>query len=113
MWSPFIKEDNMLKTKNHMTINKSLQDISKNSTWQDLRKQLMNKWICMPDWCCLQIRRFMGNLSYCDINKLKIVSGYLSSSGFRPGAINYPPVIRLKQEVFNEIKNRKTKGNWS
>ena len=102
----------MLKTKNHMTINKSFQDISKDSDWQFLRKKIMNKWICKPDWCCLQIRRYLGKVEYSDLNKLKIVSGYLSSSGFRPGAINYPCVVNLKQEIYNEVKSRKSKGTW-
>ena len=93
-----------------MTIKKQLFD--KDSDWAFLRKKLMNKWICKPDWCCLKLRRYLGNLIYSDLNKLKIVTSYLSSSGFRPGAINYPCVVRLKQEVFNEVKNRKNKGKW-
>ena len=93
-----------------MSINKSLYD--KDTDWAFLRKKLMNKWICKPDWCCLKLRRYLGKLLYSDLTKLKIVTTYLSSSGFRPGAINYPCVVRLKQEVFNEVKNRKNKGNW-
>ena len=100
----------MSKYKNRMTINKSLYD--KDTDWSFLRKKLMNKWICKPDWCCLKLRRYLGRLEYSDLTKLKIVTTYLSSSGFRPGAINYPPVVRLKQEVFNEVKNRKNKGTW-
>ncbi|RLD67273.1 MAG: hypothetical protein DRI84_02815 [Bacteroidetes bacterium] len=100
----------MSKYKNHMTINKSLQD--KDKDWWLIRKSLMNKWICKPDWCCLQIRRYLGRLQYSDKIKIQTVSFYLSLSGFRPGAINYPCVIRLKQDVFNEVKNRKNKGNW-
>lgn len=103
----------MYKNKNHMTIKKSFQDMTKNPDWQILRKKIMNKWICKPDWCCLKIRRYLGKLEYTDLNKLKIVTGYLSSSGFKPGAINYPCVVRLKQEVFNEVKNRKNKNKWN
>ena len=87
--------------------------LSKDTDWSILRKRLMNKWMCKPDWCCLQLRRFMGNMYQSDNTKLKIVSAYLYSSGFRPGAINYPCVVRLKSEVFNEVKKRKNKGNWS
>ena len=100
----------MSKYKNRMSINKALYD--KDKDWPFLRKKIMNKWICKPDWCCLQLRRFLGRLLYSDLTKLKIVSTYLSSSGFRPGAINYQCVVNLKQDVFNEVKNRKNKGKW-
>lgn len=72
----------------------------------------MSKWICKPDWCCLQIRRFLGSVGGSNNTKLKLISGYLCLSGFRPGAINYPCVVNLKSEVFNEIKLRKNKGTW-
>jgi len=93
-------------------VKQRLHDINKDLDWQLLRKTLMNKWICKPDWCCLKLRRYLGKLEYTALNKLKIVNGYLSSSGFRPGAINYPCVVNFKQEVFNEVKSRKTKGTW-
>lgn len=48
----------------------------------------------------------------CHNNKLKITSNYLSSSGFRPGAINYTCVNKLKSEIFNEIKKRKVQKKW-
>lgn len=92
---------------------KSLTDLNKDPEWQFLRKKLLNMWMCKPDWCCLKIRKFLNSVSGAQNNKLKIVSSYLSSSGFRSGAINYPCVVKLKSEVFAEIKNRKSKGNWS
>jgi len=91
--------------------NKFLVDLIKDPEWQQLRKQMLNMWICKPDWCCFKIRRFLGG-SWTN-NKLKIIASYLSSSGFKFGAINYPCLVKLKTEIFNEIKNRKSKGNWS
>ncbi len=91
--------------------NKSLSDLVKDPEWIILRKQMLNLWMCKPDWCCLQLRKYLGR-TWSD-NRLKIIGSYLSSSGFKTGAINYPCVIKLKAEVFNEIKKRKSKDNWS
>jgi len=100
------------KNRNHMSINKSFQDISKDPDWQQLRKHLLNKWMCKPDWCCLQLRRFIGDMYKCNKNKLIIVSGYLSSSGFSPNAIHGVRITKLKNEIFMEIKKRKNKDSW-
>jgi hypothetical protein len=90
---------------------RSYTNLSKDTDWIVIRKKMMNKWMCKPDWCCLKIRRFLGSIQYSSIEKLKIVSSYFYMSGFRSGAIDYPCVVRLKQEVFNEIKSRKNKGS--
>lgn len=104
----------MLKhNKSHMSINTSMQDINKDQDWQLLRKQLLNLWMCKPDWCCMQLRKYLGWINKTSNNKLKIVSGYLSSSGFSAGAINGQCITKLKNEIFAEIKDRKGKGSWT
>jgi len=100
------------KIKNKTNISKSFYDLSKDPEWQIVRKKLLNKWMCKPDWSCLQIRRYIGNMYTCHNNKLKIISGYLSSSGFRPGAIHRPCITKLRNEILDEIKKRKLKGTW-
>lgn len=94
-------------------LSRQKNNFSKDSDWYDIRKSMLNKWMCKPDWCCLQIRRFLGYTKSASNIRLKLVSEYLSCSGFRTGAINYQCVIKLKSDIFNEIKNRKTKNNWS
>ena len=93
-------------------VRQTFLDVTKDHDWQILRKRLMNKWMSKPDWCCLQLRRYIGNMYTSDINKLKIVNMYLSSSGFRPGAINHMCITKLKQDMNIEIKKRKNKGEW-
>jgi hypothetical protein len=92
----------------------SLNILMKDPDWQFLRKKLLNKWMCRPDWCCMELRKYMGRYLNTSPNiKLKIVSTYLSSSGFRVGAINHPRITQLKTELYLEIKKRKNNNKWS
>jgi hypothetical protein len=100
------------KTKPKIQYSNSYSKLSKETDWTVIRKKIMNKWICRPDWCCLQIRKFLGPINDVNNTKLKLINGYFSLSGFRAGAINYQCIIKLKSEIFLEIKMRKNKGLW-
>jgi CRISPR/Cas system-associated protein Csm6 len=80
--------------------------------WQKVRKSLLGKWKEKPEWCCAQLRKYLGSVSSASKDKLKVVMNYLTGSGFRTGKIKHPCVTKLRTEISMERKKRVAKGNW-
>ena len=80
--------------------------------WQTIRKSLLGKWKEKPEWCCAQLRRYLGSLSTTSNDKIKVVMNYLTGSGFRTGKIKHACISKLRAQLSMEIKKRKSKGTW-
>jgi len=80
--------------------------------WQAVRKSLLGQWKERPEWCCAQLRRYLGSLSSTSNDKIKVVMNYLTGTGFRTGKIKPPCAIKLRTQLSSEIKLRKSKGAW-
>lgn len=92
---------------------KNIAQLTRDAEWQKVRKQLLNRWMSMPDWCCLKLRKYLGPINSTPNNKIKIVMNYLTGTGFRTGRINHPCITKLRSELSMEIKKRKAKGTWN
>ena len=84
----------------------------KDPKWQAVRKSLLGQWAKRPDWCCGQLRKYLGPLNRTDNDKIRVVMNYLTGTGFRTGRIKPPCVVKLRQQMSSEIKKRKAKKEW-
>jgi len=80
--------------------------------WENTRKSLLGKWKDTPEWCCLQLRKFLGNVSSTSNDKIKVVMNYLTGTGFRTGRIKHKCITTLRTQMSSEIKRRKAKKEW-
>ena len=79
--------------------------------WQAVRKSLIGRWN-QPEWCCSQLRKYLGNISITHNEKIKVVQNYLTGTGFRTGRIKHPCITQLRTQLSMERKKRKSKGEW-
>jgi len=86
---------------------KPIQEIVKRKDWQAVREKLVGNWKEKPEWCCSQLREWLGPVSKASEDKLRIMMNYLTGSGFRMGKIKHPCIQKLRTEVSVEMKNRK------
>lgn len=84
----------------------------KSKEWQSLRKGLLGKWKEKPEWCCSQLRNYLGNISTASKDKLKVVQNYLIGSGFRTGRIKHPCITKLRMQISMERQKRISKKEW-
>jgi len=77
--------------------------------WQAVRKSLLGQWKDRPQWCCAQLRKYLGSISSTSTDKLKVVMNYLTGTGFRTGAIKHPCIQSLRTQISKEMKKRKAK----
>lgn len=84
----------------------------KSRQWQQVRQSLLGKWKGNPEWCCSQLRKYLGNISSTHKEKIKVVMNYLTGSGFRTGRIKPPCVLKLRAQLSMERKKRQAKGEW-
>jgi hypothetical protein len=89
-----------------------VRDIVKNDEWQAVRKSLLGQWKKRPEWCCSQLRKYIGNYSSAHNEKIRIVMNYLTGTGFRTGTIKHPCITSIRAKLSMEIKKRKAKGTW-
>lgn len=82
----------------------------KSSSWQDVRKSMLGQWKEKPEWCCSQLRNYLGSLSTTSKDKLKVVQNYLVGSGFRMKKITNPCITKLRIQISMERKKRIAKG---
>lgn len=80
--------------------------------WQKVRKSLLGKWMSEPEWCCTQLKKYLGKIEKTSKDKMKVVMNYLVSSAFRIGKINHPCVIKLRTQLSMERKKRIAKNEW-
>ncbi|HQC61357.1 MAG TPA: hypothetical protein PLA60_03260 [Candidatus Pacearchaeota archaeon] len=79
----------------------------KEEEWQKVRRSLIGNWKKRPEWCCRQLRNYLGPIKTAPYEKLIIVLNYLTGTGFRTGNIQHPCITKLKLEIVVEIKSRK------
>jgi len=91
-------------------MNTPIKELVKDPEWQKVRKSLVGQWKKKPEWCCKQLRKYLGPINKTSIDKLRIVMNYLTGSGFRMGKITHPCITKLRTEVSVEMKKRKAKG---
>lgn len=84
----------------------------KSSEWQAVRKKLLGNWKERPDWCCFQLRKYLGNVSKSSNDKIKVVMNYLVGSGFRSGKIKHICITNLRTNLSVERKKRIAKREW-
>ena len=87
--------------------NKKMEDLVKDKDWQKVRESLLGQWKEKPEWCCLQLKNYLGNLKDSSLDQLKIVMNYLTGSGFRMGKIKHQCISILRKAISVEMKRRK------
>jgi len=80
--------------------------------WQAVRKSLLGQWKERPDWCCSQLKGYLGSVSSASNDKIKVVMNYLVGSGFRMGKIKHTCITNLRIQMSSEIKKRKAQKKW-
>jgi hypothetical protein len=80
--------------------------------WQAVRKSLLGQWKKRPEWCCSQLKKYLGSISSTSNDKIKVVMNYLTGTGFRTGTIKHPCISKLRTQLSSEIKRRKAKKEW-
>lgn len=84
----------------------------RSDSWQAVRKSLLGQWKNKPEWCCGQLRSYLGSISTTDNDKIRVVMNYLTGTGFRTGTIKHPCISAIRQAMSAEIKSRKEQKKW-
>lgn len=84
----------------------------RSEAWQKVRKSLLGQWKKRPEWCCSQLRKYLGSVSSASNDKIRVVQNYLTGTGFRTGTIKHPCITQLRTQMSAEIKRRKAKKEW-
>ena len=84
-----------------------IKDLVQDPAWQKVRQSLLGKWKEQPEWCCSQLRKYLGNIKTTKHIKLRIVMNYLVGTGFRTGKIKHECIDKLRKEISDELKRRK------
>jgi len=77
--------------------------------WQTVRKKLLGQWKEKPEWCCSQLRSYLGPISSTSKDKIDVVKNYLTGTGFRTGKIKNSCITKLRLQLSMERKKRKAK----
>jgi len=88
---------------------KPIKQLVKNIDWQKTRESLLGNWSQYPDWCCKQLRTYLGPINSTSDDKLRITMNYLTGTAFRIGKIKPSCVLKLRAEISAEMKKRKFK----
>jgi len=88
-------------------MNKTMKQMVDRSDWQYVRESLLGQWTERPEWCCSQLRKFLGNVTSASEEKLRIVMNYLVGSGFRTGRIKHKCISNLRARISMELRKRK------
>lgn len=80
--------------------------------WQKVRESLLGQWKERPEWCCAQLRKYLGNTSTTSKDKIKVVMNYLTGTGFRTGKIKHLCITKLRLLLSMERKKRVAKKEW-
>ena len=92
---------------------RKMSDLVKDKKWQAVRKKLLGQWSKKPEWCCTQLKKYLGPIHKTSNDKIKITMNYLTGSGFRTGKIKHPCITKLRLQLSSEIQKRKAKGTWN
>ena len=78
--------------------------------WQAVRKSLLGQWMKRPEWCCSQLRKYLGPIGKTSSDKINVVMNYLTGTGFRTGRIKHPCITKLRVQMSMERKKRKSRN---
>ena len=81
----------------------------RSSEWQAVRRSLLGQWAKRPQWCCAQLRRYLGPINKTSTDKLNVVMNYLTGTGFRTGRIKHTCIQTLRNQISKERLRRKLK----
>ena len=84
----------------------------KSPQWQSVRQGLLGQWSKRPEWCCTQLRKYLGNISSTPNDKIRVVMNYLTGTGFRTGRIKHTCIQKLRTQMSSEIRRRKAQKQW-
>jgi len=90
----------------------TMVQIVKDEHWQRVRKTLLGQWKNRPEWCCMQLYKYLGSISTAQDSQIVIVMNYLVGSGFRTGRIKHPCISYIRGLLSKERKKRKASGKW-
>jgi len=80
--------------------------------WQAVRKSLLGQWSSRPEWCCAQLRKYLGSISTTSNDKIRVVMNYLTGTGFRTGRIKHACITKLRMQLSMERKKRVAQKTW-
>ena len=80
--------------------------------WENVRKSLLGQWKDRPEWCCTQLKKYLGNVSTTSNDRIKVVMNYLTGTGFRTGRIKHTCISKLRTQMSSEIRKRKAQKQW-
>jgi hypothetical protein len=80
--------------------------------WQAVRKSLLGQWKKRPEWCCSQLRKYLGSISTTSCDKIRVVQNYLTGTGFRTGRIKHACITKLRTQLSMERKKRQANKTW-
>lgn len=89
-----------------------ISELTKDPEWQKVRRSLVGQWSKRPEWCCKQLRLYLGPIKTTTNEKIKIIMNYLTGTGFRTGKIKHKCIDNLRTQLSIEIKRRKAKNMW-
>ena len=87
--------------------NTPINILVKDKEWQKVRESLVGQWTKRPEWCCKQLREYLGPIHKTEDKKLRIVMNYLTGTGFRMEKIKHKCIQKLRSEISAEMKKRK------
>jgi len=80
--------------------------------WESVRKSLLGQWKDKPEWCCSQLRKYLGSVSGASNDKIKVMMNYLTGTGFRTGRIKHSCISAIRTQMSSEIAKRKAQKQW-
>lgn len=81
--------------------------------WEKIRLSLKGgPWKKEPEWCCSQLRKYLGAIDSTSKDKIMVVQNYLVGSAFRMGKIKHTCITKLRAELSMERKKRQAKNEW-
>ena len=98
-----------LKKIQEQRMKKLRMGLVKDPKWAKIKISISHQWKKKPEWCCSQLKEYMGPIPITPDNKLNIVFSYLSGSGFSGGRVNTPCIRTLFSTINMEVKKRETK----
>ena len=91
---------------------KPVSQLVKDPEWQKVRQNLVGKWKTRPEYCCSQLKSYLGSIKNTSNEKLRIVLNYLTGTGFRTGRIKHNCISYLRLSIVLEIRKRKKEKLW-
>jgi hypothetical protein len=90
----------------------TMVQIVKDEHWQRVRKTLLGQWKLRPEWCCMQLYKYLGGISTAPDAKIVILMNYLVGHAFRLRKIDFICVNKLRFLLKKEREKRKKQGTW-